>query len=118
MAMWTMHNQALTPFRRGSCGCLPVGDCASLHKAAFQGFMASLQVKLWDLKDSKPSLVAAQDLKVGAAFTAGFCRDAPWLLAAGGAGGTVAVWDIMTSTAVTARYGRQLAKLRNAAEAS
>ncbi len=77
-----------------------------------------MQVKLWDLKDNKPSLIAAQDLKVGAAFTAGFCQDAPWLLAAGGAMGTVAVWDIMTSTAVTSRYGKQLARLRAAAEAS
>ena len=77
-----------------------------------------LQVKLWDLTGDKPSLIAGQDLKVGAAFTAGFCQDAPWLLAAGGAMGTVAVWDIMTSAAVTARYGRKLAKLRSAAEAS
>ena len=77
-----------------------------------------MQVKLWDLKDNKPSLIAAQDLKVGAAFTAGFCQDAPWLLAAGGAMGTVAVWDLMTSAAVTSRYGKKLAKLRNAAEAS
>ena len=73
-------------------------------------------MKLWDLKGNKPSLVAAQDLKVGAAFTAGFCQDASWLLAAGGAAGTVAVWDIMTSTAVSSRYGKQLAKLREAAE--
>ena len=77
-----------------------------------------MQVKLWDLKDNKPSLIAAQDLKVGAAFTAGFCQAAPWLLAAGGAMGTVAVWDLMTSAAVTSRYGKKLAKLRNAAEAS
>ena len=76
-----------------------------------------LQVKLWDLTGNKPALIAGQDLKVGAAFTAGFCQDAPWLLAAGGAMGTVAVWDIMTSAAVTARYGRKLAKLRSAADA-
>lgn len=54
-----------------------------------------LQVKLWDIADNKPSLVAAQDLKVGACFTAAFCREAPWLLAAGGAAGTVAVWDVL-----------------------
>ena len=39
------------------------------------------------------------------------------LLAAGGAAGSVAVWDIMTSLAVSSRYGKQLAKLREAAEA-
>ena len=74
-------------------------------------------MKLWDLTGNKPSLVAGQDLKVGAAFTPGVCQHAPWLLAAGGAMGTVAVWDIMTSAAVTSRYGRQLAKLHSAAEA-
>jgi periodic tryptophan protein 1 len=67
-----------------------------------------LQVKLWDITGSKPSLVAQQDLKVGACFTAAFCSDAPWLLAAGGAAGTVAVWDVLTNAAVSNRYAKQL----------
>jgi periodic tryptophan protein 1 len=72
------------------------------------------QVKLWDLGGNKPSLVAAQDAKVGAAFAAAFCPDAPWLLAAGGAAGTVAVWDVLTNAAVATRYGKQLAQSRTA----
>ena len=35
-------------------------------------------------------------------FTLGFCQDAPHLLAAGGAKGTVSVWDVRR--AVGARY--------------
>ena len=75
---------------------------------------AAAQVKLWDLGANKPSLVAAQDLKVGAAFAAAFCPDAPWLLAAGGAAGTVAVWDLFTNAAAANRYGKQLAQSRPA----
>ena len=75
----------------------------------------AVQVKLWDLAGNKPSLVAAQDAKVGAAFAAAFAPDAPWLLAAGGAAGTVAVWDVLTNAAVAARFGKQLAQSRSAA---
>ena len=137
------------------------------------------QVKLWDVTGDKPSLVAAQDMKVGprtprscpcgsealrgwhtasimacshalgaltmlltmhrthlrqpwrlderifynlvilsfvqvgAAFTAAFCQEAPWLLAAGGAAGTVAVWDVLTSGPVASRYGKHFAKCRS-----
>lgn len=67
-----------------------------------------MQVKLWDVTDNKPSLVAAQDLKVGACFTAAFSRDAPWLLAAAGAAGAVAVWDVLTNAAVSNRYSKHL----------
>ncbi|CAL8460646.1 g176 [Coccomyxa elongata] len=65
-------------------------------------------VKLWDVTQNKPSLVAAQDLKVGACFTAAFSRDAPWLLAAAGAAGTVAVWDVLTNASVSNRYSKHL----------
>lgn len=42
--------------------------------------------------------------EVGAYFTAAFSRDAPWLLAAAGAAGTVAVWDVLTNASVSNRY--------------
>ncbi len=62
------------------------------------------QVKLWDISDNKPAMVCAQDLKAGAVFTASFCADAPHLLAAGGAGGEVVVWDVRAHDAVAAKY--------------
>lgn len=71
------------------------------------------QVKLWDVASQQPSIVAsAADLNVGAIFTAGFCGEASWLIAAGGSKGAVAVWDIATSPAVQAKYGRALAAAR------
>ncbi|KFM26408.1 putative WD repeat-containing protein C17D11.16 [Auxenochlorella protothecoides] len=64
------------------------------------------KVKLWDTRGGgEPALLATQDLKVGAVFSAGFCADAPMLVAAGGAAGTVAVWDTTTCEAVTAFAG-------------
>lgn len=62
------------------------------------------------MSTQQPSLVASQDLDVGAVFGAAFCPEAPWLLAAGGATGTVAVWDITTNAAVMSKYGRSLSK--------
>ena len=57
-------------------------------------------------------------LQVGAAFSAAFCPEAPWLLAAGGAKGTVAVWDITCSAAVvSSKFGRKLSKAAKAAGA-
>lgn len=62
------------------------------------------QVKLWDVLSHKPSLIAAQDLKVGSVFAAGFCASAPYLLAAAGSKGEVSVWNVAASSAVAARY--------------
>ena len=78
-------------------------------------FLYATQVKLWDVSSQQPALVATQDLQVGAVFGAAFCPEAPWLLAAGGALGTVAVWDITTSSAVMSKYGRQLSRAAAAA---
>ncbi len=69
-----------------------------------------VQVKLWDVSTQQPALIATQDLQVGAVFGAAFCPEAPWLLAAGGAMGTVAVWDITTNSAVMSKYGRTLSR--------
>ena len=43
------------------------------------------QVKLWDVSSEQPSLVAATDMGVGAIFSAAFCAESPFLVAAGGA---------------------------------
>lgn len=51
------------------------------------------RVKVWNTRGEQPAQLAAKDLGVGAVFSAGFCQDAGLLVAAGGAAGTVAVWD-------------------------
>lgn len=62
------------------------------------------KLKLWDVADNKPSLLATQEPKVGAIFSAGFSRDSPFLVACAGAKGTVAVWDTTSVPAVAAKY--------------
>ncbi|KAK9820102.1 hypothetical protein WJX72_006156 [[Myrmecia] bisecta] len=76
------------------------------------------QVKLWDVSSQQPNLIATEDLKVGAVFSASFCPEAPCYVAAGGAKGTVAVWDILTSGPVAAKYGRTLARTRGPVRAT
>ena len=52
------------------------------------------RTKVWSIGKNAPAMLAEQELKVGAIFGAGFCRDAPTVFAAGGAKGDIAVWDI------------------------
>jgi periodic tryptophan protein 1 len=56
------------------------------------------------VSNNTPQLVCAQDLNTGAVFSASFCGDAPHLLAAGGAGGEVVVWDVRAHAAVAAKF--------------
>lgn len=66
---------------------------------------ADKKTKIWSVDPGSggaPILLAEEDLKVGAVFAAAFCRDAPLVVAAGGAKGTVAVWDTLNSEKVAA----------------
>ncbi len=69
----------------------------------------AVQVKLWDVRD-KPSLVASQDMKIGALFAAAFCQEQPNLYAVGGAKGEVVVWDVLSSNSVAEKFGKQFAQ--------
>lgn len=66
------------------------------------------KIKLWDISTNQPSMVASEDLNVGACFTVGFCPSAPTLLAAGGAKGAVSIWDLDTCGAFTKKYSKML----------
>lgn len=67
------------------------------------------RIKLWGLEEggAQPTLLVLEDLKVGAVFSASFCRDSPMVVAAGGAKGSVAVWDTSNCDAVTAFAEKQ-----------
>lgn len=54
------------------------------------------KTSLWKVENNTPSPLASTDLKVGAVFSAGFCRDSAFLVAAGGAKGTVSIWETTT----------------------
>lgn len=99
---------------RQGAGSAPLFTLAAHNKAtaalsfcpAVPGLLATAstdkKVKVWSLREGKPTLLAAQNLNVGAVFAMGYCRDAPLILAAGGAAGTVSVWDTMSASAVAA----------------
>lgn len=55
-------------------------------------------VKLWKRGDQgKHNEVDSKQMGVGAIFSAGYSRDSPMLLAAGGANGSISVWDTSLS---------------------
>jgi|TARA_B110000977_G_scaffold87188_1_gene116031 periodic tryptophan protein 1 len=73
-------------------------------------------LKLWDIADHKPSLIATNNPQIGAVFTAGFAPSVPYLVGCAGSKGEVAVWDILTDVAVAeGLYGKQLEKFNRAA---
>jgi periodic tryptophan protein 1 len=65
-------------------------------------------VKLWDVAENKPKLLASKEPKLGAIFSAGFCADVPYLLAMAGSKGAVGVWDVRSSSEVAAKYSQLL----------
>lgn len=102
---------------RGGAGSAPLLRLAAHSKAAsalsfspgVKGLMLTAstdkKIKVWGVNAASgaaPELLASQDLKVGAVFGASFCREAPLVLAAGGAKGEVAVWDTANTEAVAA----------------
>eukprot|EP00803_Ostreobium_quekettii_P008173 evm.model.scf_412.4 EVM.evm.TU.scf_412.4 scf_412:25741-26474(+) len=62
------------------------------------------QVKLWDVSNNQPGLVASEAINAGAIFAATFCGpDFPFLIAAGGDKGSLVVWDTLAVPAVAKR---------------
>ncbi|KAL4532568.1 hypothetical protein Ndes2437B_g02965 [Nannochloris sp. 'desiccata'] len=107
---------------RGGAGSKPMMQLAAHSKAtsalsfnpAVKGMILTAstdkKIKLWGLdigSGTAPELLASEDLKIGAIFSASFCRDAPMVLAAGGAKGAVAVWDTTNKEAVNAWVEKQ-----------
>jgi periodic tryptophan protein 1 len=51
-------------------------------------------VKLWDIATgASPTLVGYKKMTMGELFSLSFYKDIPWVLAAGGSKGELAVWD-------------------------
>ncbi|KAJ2713487.1 rRNA-processing protein [Coemansia spiralis] len=62
-------------------------------------------VKVWDVRDGKPSLVVSRNPDVGSVFATRFCPDEPMLLAIGGSNGESRVWDMSTNPGVRSIFG-------------
>ncbi|PRW56745.1 putative WD repeat-containing [Chlorella sorokiniana] len=93
--------------------------CALSFCPAVPGLLATSstdkKVKVWSMLENKPTLLATENLNVGAVFGMSFCRDAPLILAAGGAKGSVSVWDTMSSAAVNSFVQRHTPEVAAAA---
>lgn len=50
-------------------------------------------VKVWDISTQAPTLVGYRKMAMGELFSLSFYKDIPWVLAAGGSKGEIAVWD-------------------------
>ncbi|KAJ2858299.1 rRNA-processing protein [Coemansia erecta] len=62
-------------------------------------------VKVWDIRENKPSMVISRNPDVGNVFAARFCPDEPMLVAVGGSSGESRVWDLSTNAQVRAVFG-------------
>ncbi|KAJ2786475.1 rRNA-processing protein [Coemansia interrupta] len=62
-------------------------------------------VKVWDLRDGRPSMVVSRNPDVGGVFAARFCPDEPMLLAVAGSGGETRIWDMATNPHVRSVFG-------------
>ena len=62
-------------------------------------------VKIWDISNTaQPTLVAYKKLNMGELFTLQFYKDIPWVLAAGGSKGELAVWDIEENETIAKHF--------------
>lgn len=74
-------------------------------------------VTLWDTynKDQQPSLAPPlccgnKSMEVGKLYTLGFYPSSPWLLACGGSGNELALWDMNSEDSVQRRFGDRVGK--------
>ncbi|KAK9762790.1 rRNA-processing protein [Basidiobolus ranarum] len=67
-------------------------------------------VKVWDIKENKPSMVTSRNLDVGKIFSASFCPDSAFQLGVAGSKGEVHIWDLATNPGIRRSFeGRGIA---------
>lgn len=71
-------------------------------------------VKLWDIQSSgePPKLVSYRKMNMGELFSLSFYKDIPWVLAAGGSKGEIAVWDTEENETISKHFTPFLDKSR------
>ncbi|RHZ56342.1 hypothetical protein Glove_402g9 [Diversispora epigaea] len=71
-------------------------------------------VKVWDIKDAKPSMVVSRNLEAGKIFSTKFCPDSPFQLAIAGSKGKVFIWDLSCNAGVRNSFkGRTSFPIKN-----
>jgi periodic tryptophan protein 1 len=71
-------------------------------------------VKIWDILNSDenggPKCIAGKKLAMGEIFTLSYYKDIPWVLAAGGSKGELAIWDSEENETIAKHFGGRLNK--------
>ncbi|KAJ3169567.1 hypothetical protein HDU88_000758 [Geranomyces variabilis] len=62
-------------------------------------------VKVWNIKDKKPSCLVSRDLDLGKIFATSFSPDAPFAISAAGSKGKVLVWNLEDNAGVRRAFG-------------
>ncbi|KAJ2701781.1 rRNA-processing protein [Coemansia sp. IMI 203386] len=62
-------------------------------------------VKVWDVRENKPSMVISRNPDVGSVFAVRFCPDEPMLVAVGGSSGESRIWDLASNAQIRAVFG-------------
>jgi WD40 repeat protein len=66
-------------------------------------------VRLWLVKDDKPVMIASREMKeAGSLYAMSFYTDEPFVIAAGGDKGKLAIWDTMENETVAKLFGASL----------
>ncbi len=72
-------------------------------------------IKVWDCAGGsilgEPDCLVTRDLGVGSLYTMSFDRSSPFIIAAGGDAGCLAIWDSMENVTINERYGKAAEKL-------
>ena len=97
---------ALFDFKAHEQQCTSISSCKAnknlLATACIDG-----HVSIWDLSEIDsftPKCVQSKNLKVGGLFACQFYDDSPWIIAAGGIKGELAIWDLEESELVVKRF--------------
>ncbi|KAJ2744348.1 rRNA-processing protein [Coemansia sp. BCRC 34301] len=62
-------------------------------------------VKVWDVREHRPTMVISRNLDVGSVFAARFCPDEPMLMGVAGSKGESKIWDMSTNADVRSTFG-------------
>jgi len=65
-------------------------------------------IKIWDIGTGKPDCVATKSMGIDEVISASFYSSSPWLLAAGGGNGNVAIWEVNENSKIQEHFKGRL----------
>jgi WD40 repeat protein len=70
-------------------------------------------IKIWDIANNngtEPKMIGHKKTTMGELFSLSFYKDIPWVLAAGGSRGEIAIWDTEESEKISSHFSPFLDK--------